>query len=759
MTEPPVLPGDPSEAWASSAKDVVLTALGSSRVWVTIAGGIPTEMFWPSSGRPQIRRLGFLVCRGATWTELGRGNAYRVSCPDAGVHLPAIVHAGPGFRLGLRVLSDPRRDVALVSYRLFGRGLRLFAVLEPRLDGRRDSTLWIEEGLMACRAGAALCLAADRPFRLASVGCIGEPNTLEALLRDASLAASGPISEEAAVLMAEVEPDRGTLALGFAGTQEGARVLARSSLGTGCATLRAGYESTWKEWAASLRVPDVAPDLQWRVRRSAAVIKTHEDRTFPGAVVASLSIPWGGFQGDLRGGYHVVWTRDAVEAAFACMVLGQLDQAKIILAFLVATQDADGHWWQSYFPDGRPFWRGIQLDEAGFPVLLAAKLSAAGALDGLNGVAAMAHHALRCIARVGPASPMDRWEDSAGVSPFSLAVEIAALVAGSRFLEPDAAAEALALALADYWNERQEDWTFVERGGLSSGGYYVRVAPVPARGGPYGSVRRAAADAAPFSAEAQVGLGFAYLARLGLRAARDPRLQSTMGVVDRLLRVATPRGVAYHRYNGDRYGEHADGQPFDGAGVGRAWPLLTGERGHFALLAGEDAAPYLHAMGTLSTSSGLLPEQVWDAPPIPSRGLRPGYPTGSATPLVWAHAEYIKLVAAQHSGKPAEMLDDVVRRYSTQPRPARAWHWRRTFPFHRLPAGRDLVIEDQKPFDLGIRFDDPGMPQLRASAESSLGLHCVGIPAGELAAVRAVHFDMHEHGRVQATTHSIHIGA
>ena len=71
------------------------------------------------------------------------------------------------------------------------------------------------------------------------------------------------------------------------------------------------------------------------------------------------------------------------------------------------------------------------------------------------------------------------------------------------------------------------------------------------------------------------------LVRFGLLGAEDPRIRDTAKVVDALLKVDTPAGPMWHRYNDDGYGEHEDGAPFDGTGIGRVWPLLTGERAHF----------------------------------------------------------------------------------------------------------------------------------------------------------------------------------
>jgi glucoamylase len=67
------------------------------------------------------------------------------------------------------------------------------------------------------------------------------------------------------------------------------------------------------------------------------------------------------------GGYHLVWPRDCVEAGLALLGVGQIDDARSMLSYLIAIENQDGSWNQNCFPDGRPFWVGIQLDEVGFP--------------------------------------------------------------------------------------------------------------------------------------------------------------------------------------------------------------------------------------------------------------------------------------------------------------------------------------------------------------------------------------------------------
>jgi glucoamylase len=190
------------------------------------------------------------------------------------------------------------------------------------------------------------------------------------------------------------------------------------------------------------------------------------------------------------------------------------------------------------------------------------------------------------------------------------------------------------------------------------------------------------------------------------------------------LHVETPSRVFYHRYNEDGYGEHEDGRPFDGTGVGRAWPLLTGERGHHALLAGADPLPFLRAMATATSQGGLMPEQVWDTAPIPERGLFPGRPSGSAMPLIWTHAEFLKLLTATRTGRPIEWLESVAARYR-RPRAIAVWHWRAATPLDRLPLGADLLVEEATPFVLHLGVD--GWQQVRNLEARPVGLGQYGV--------------------------------
>ena len=122
-------------------------------------------------------------------------------------------------------------------------------------------------------------------------------------------------------------------------------------------------------------------------------------------------------------------------------------------------------------------------------------------------------------------------------------------------------------------------------------GYYVRITPpdvasanspakgfVPIKNRPPGTILASAARIVSMDALA--------LVRFGLRSPHDPRIINTLKVIDSVLKTETSTGPVWHRYNQDVYGEHDDGSPFDGDGIGRGWPLLAGERAHYELAAG-----------------------------------------------------------------------------------------------------------------------------------------------------------------------------
>ena len=743
-----IAPGAPGSrpTWTSSAKDMVTTALGSSRVWVTMGFGILNEIYWPATGQPQVRDLGFIVAGPSGWFEVKRVNRYTFTTPERCVPLAQVTHCGDGYELFFEVVPDPTRDVVLISYRLTGKDVKLYALLAPHLDNSGEhNNAHAAADLSAWRGGIALCLISDCGFSRTSAGYVGVSDGWQDFFRNGRMtweysdALDGNVA-----LIGELNANEGRLALGLSNAIAGARTNACSSLSEEYRTIREKFTQGWEEWGKTITVPDAPSEIRREAYISAIVVKTHEDRTYPGSIVASLSVPWGN-SSDSLGGYHLVWARDCVEAALALVGVGRIEGCRDIMSYLVAVQNADGSWNQNWFPDGRPFWTGIQLDEVGFPVILAAKLKEQNWLDGLGGIEAMIRCAAGFLVARGPISPQDRWEENSGISPFTIGIEIVALIAAAEFLKGEE--REFVLSLADCWNERIEDWTYVAGGPLAEQfgvqGYYVRIGPAAVAGGLCGRVNIANRWGESVPATELAGMEYLYLVRLGLRSPDDRRILDTFKITEALLKVETPSGIAYHRYNEDGYGEHADGSPYDGNGIGRAWPLLTGERGHFELQRGYDPLPYLQMMSRMTSATGLIPEQVWDAPAVPERRLEPGKPSGSAMPLVWAHAEFLKLLCAREQKRPLELLQSVEKHLQGKAARMGTSHWRPDTPFDVLPKDRDFLIEMGSPFVLHMGFDGWQAIEDRSSAPLPFGRHGVRLRRAELAGKGVLDFTLY----------------
>ncbi|MGE5241662.1 MAG: glycoside hydrolase family 15 protein [Bacteroidota bacterium] len=740
-------PGAPGIAptWCSSAKEMVGCALGPSRLWFTLGGGIVNEVYYPRVDIPQIRDLGFLVADDkGFWVEVKRLDRHDISLAAPGVPAVTIVHTHERFTLTLNIAPDPRRDVLLLDVHLDGDpDLRPYALLAPHLGGtghqnfaevaeyRRRRVLWAEQGPFGLALAAADACQRDA-WGHASAGYVGASDGWQDFHRNGAMrwqhAQAGPGN----VALTGELPRRATLALGFASSKESAATLAISALLQPFDEPWQQQISDWKSWHSGCgqrcdSMSGVPEPLQRQFLTSAMVLRAHQDKIYPGAMVASLSIPWGNTR-DERGGYHLVWPRDLVVCAGALLALGAEDEARDVLRYLIATQHADGHWYQNQWLGGKPYWQGVQLDEAAFPVQLAVRLAERGALNGIE-ITDMVRRALGFIVRNGPASPQDRWEEDAGINTFTLAVCIVALVTGAPLLKP--AERDFALALADYWNAHIEDWTAVRDTPLARRhgvrGYYVRMAPPLAA-----TDQRALMDTLPIKnradgaappADEQVGVDFLQLVRSGLRRANDPLILDSVKVADALLKVDTPSGPSWHRYNGDGYGEHDDGAPFDGTGRGRAWPLLTGERGHYEFAAGRDPLPYLEAMAAMCGPGGMIPEQVWDTDPVPSRRLHPGRPSGSAMPLAWAHAEFIKLLVSSQLGQPFDRSSTVWQRYQGRRPDIHHAFWLPQAPIHTLPLGAALFIAVDEPAVIHWGIDGWQNPRDITTRDSGLGLH------------------------------------
>jgi glucoamylase len=677
------------------------------------------------------------------------------------------------YRIEKEIVVDSLRDAVLQHTRftpLQGtlEDYHLYVLLAPHLGNRGSgNTAWVGDYkgvpiLVAERDGYSLAVACSAPWVKRSAGFVGVSDGWQDLTRHKQMLWSYTRAENGNVALTgevDLRAAGGTflLAVGFGLSPAEAGHRALASLLDDFDTLRAQYIRGWQCWQQSLLpLQDGAQAKRDLYRTSTAVMRTHAAKAFAGGIIASLSIPWGFAKGDEDlGGYHLIWPRDLVEAAGGLLAAGAREDVYRVLHYLQVTQETDGHWAQNMWLDGTPYWNGVQLDETALPILLVDHGRRERVLDAddLTDLWPMVRRAAAFIVRNGPVTQQDRWEEDPGYSPFTLAAEIAALLAAADLAElaGEPAVAPYLRETADAWNTSIERWTYVAGTVLAHHvgveGYYVRIAPVevadaasPQQG--FVPIKHRPTEQSTAPAAQEVSPDALALVRFGLRAPDDPRILNTVKVIDALLKVETPAGPCWHRYNGDVYGEHEDGSPFDGTGIGRAWPLLTGERAHYELAAGreDEAARLLHALEAFASEGGMLPEQIWDALDIPERELYFGRPAGSAMPLVWAHAEYVKLRRSLREGHVVDMPPQPVARYLVHKTDSLYAIWRFNQKRQAIASAKTLRMEVLAP--AVVHWSADGWQTVHDTATSATGLdvHIADLPTAALARPTTVVF-------------------
>jgi len=762
--------------WTSSAKSGVGTALSRhSRVWFTLSHGILNEIYFPRVDQACTRDQGLIVTDGGSFfSEEKRHCKFENRPCEPGIPLYELINTcNQGrYRIKKEILTDPYRNVVLQKVRfqpLQGTlaDYHVHALLAPHLANfGYGNTGWVGDYkgvpmLFAQRDGCALAFACSVPWRKLSAGFAGSSDGWQDLSQHYQMTWEYTRAENGNIaLTSEIDltPHNGefVLALGFGSIWSEAGQQALSTLLENYEAIREHYVMHWRDWhkrLIKLDEPERDHDLY---RASMAVLRTHESKDFLGGTIASLSIPWGFNKGDEDlGGYHLVWPRDLVETAGGFLAAGAIEDAMRVLRYLEVTQEADGRWAQNLWLDGRPYWGGLQMDEAALPILLVDLLcrKAPEAMEEPSRWWPMVRKAAGFLARNGPVTQQDRWEEDAGYSPFTLAVEVAALLAAAEIAD-EVAQSAAAMYLrdtADAWNDNIERWTYAIGSDLARQigveGYYVRIAPPetdcaasPLQG--FVPIKNRPPDRSMEAATHVISPDSLALVRFGLRAPDDPRIVNTIKVIDALLRVRLPQGPCWYRYNGDGYGEHEDGSPFDGTGIGRAWPLLAGERAHYELAAGrrDSAEALLRVMEYSTEGSRLIPEQVWDAPDIPERELFTGKPSGSACPLVWAHAEYIKLRRSLRDGTIFDQPPQTVQRYVFEKRRCTIFTWRFNNKPRSIPCGKTLRLDLLSPAMVHWSFDGWQTAQDSSTWDTGLGVHVVDLPTEKLTVGRKIVF-------------------
>lgn len=748
--------------WTHGGKDGVGTAYSaSSRIWFTIWNGVLTEVYYPTVDRPQVRDLQYLITDGESFFHEEkrhlRSTVERLSHHALGY---LITNADPEGRYAIvkEVITDPHLPCVLQHTHLRGSPqwlprLRLYALAAPHLEvggwGNNASTAEVagHRILTAEKAGRWLAMAATVPFARMSCGYVGRSDGWQDLAHNFQMDWAFDRAPDGNVaLMGELDlRGRRTFSLGLAlgDSFHNAVTTLFQALGTSFRAQRKRFMAQWDRPARRVvpleRASGDGGDLY---HGSVSLLLAHEDKTYPGALIASMSIPWGEAKGDEdMGGYHLVWTRDMVHSATGLLAAGNSETPLRALIHLTTSQHADGGFPQNFWINGEPHWTGVQLDEVAFPVLLAWHLERAGALRDFDPYPTLIRAAGYMI-RHGPATPQERWEEASGYSPSTLASNIAALICVARFARrrgDDATARFLE-EYADFLECHVERWTVTTAGSVLPDvpRHYIRIHPVAIdtpdadedpNQGKLRIANRPPGSPGEFPAREVVDAGFLELVRYGIRRATDPLIEASLRVVDAVLKVDTSVGPAWRRYSHDGYGQREDGGPFQGWGRGRAWPLLTGERGHYALAVGQDAGPYIRAIEGFASPTGLLPEQVWDEPDRPEIHMYLGKPTGAAMPLMWAHAEYIKLLRSSYDGQVFDRLPEVADRYLGDRQACQALEiWKPNRHPRTVQRGFTLRIQAPGSFRLRWSRNDWQTADDTLSSPMALGIEFVDIP-------------------------------
>jgi glucoamylase len=688
-------------------KDCLGTARNTtSKVWYTVANGVLSDVYYPTVDNTNVETLQYVVTDGSTFTDLQtRDMTYAVDAlPDSGgmaCRVTATAKSGK-YRIETQYVTDPARNTVLMRVKLTpsDAGYHLYVRFDPTVNGNGgggagnggadSATVDTSTGhpvLVSYDTSTAtnaanrdyaqpVYAAVDGALSSATSGLVGEQSDglvqLDAshkIVNASAAATNGNVVQTAQV---SLNDGVGVLALGFGAAQSDAVGAAEGSLASSFEKTLAQYRKGWKDYDQSLNKPKVnKQELEAAYYLSANVIKASEDKTFPGAIVASLASPWGQAisAGDPAntyfGSYREVFARDLYEAWTGLVADGDLATARDATLFLFNRQQlSDGSMPRNSLVNGKtaPDSFGTQLDEAAYPILMADQV-------GLTDASLYADHvkpAANFVAAHGPAFGVERWEEQGGYSPSTIAAEIAGLVAAADLARAngDAASAAVWLGVADDWQRSVKGWTVTTSGPLAPR-YFIRLSKT---GDPNAAVAYNVGNGGPtLDQRSVIDAGFLELVRLGELSATDPDIAATLPVVDATIESTTPSGPGWHRYNGDGYGDGAgDGHPWapSGKGTGHVWPALSAERGEQALATGDSAgaASLLQSMSRFSSGVGLIPEQDWELPDLAaspygidpttaSIGFANGGPAGSAAPLTWSAASYVRLAADLAAGK------------------------------------------------------------------------------------------------------------
>src|SRR6195952_4607697 len=747
-TSAPSGPGSVSH-FDLARKDCLGTARNTtSKIWYTVANGVLSDVYAPTIDTTNVETMQFLVSDGSSFTALQtRDMTYTVAADPTGMTCTVTTTAKSGkYRLTTTYLTDTARSSVVVNTRYTplvdgADNFRLYVRLDATVGGNGGGSSVGADSGTANNGGADsatvdlstgsavpvsfdtvtatnaanrdyavpsyLALRADKPFNTVSSGFVGTSSDgltqldgVHALAPQYEDATGGNVEQTVALQLGR--DGSATMALGFGTSQAVAVATAGATVRTPIAKLISQYQAGWQHYDSGLNRPSSNLPGLTRAEQAAAVkeyyvsanvLKSSEDKTFPGAIVASMASPWGQAvsAGDTNntyfGSYREVFARYLYEAFTGLLTDGDLSTARATTRFLLLQQQqSDGSMPRNSLVNGKsaPDSFNNQLDEDAYPILMALQ-------SGLGGDKTLWPHiksAANFLISHGPVGGPERWEEQNGYSPSTIAAEIAGLVAAGTIAKQhgDLASARVWLATADQYQRSIKGWSVTTNGPLSANPYFIRIAPTgdPNATGVNISLGNGGAT---LDQRSVIDAGFLELVRLGAFPASDPDVQNSLKVVDATIMKQTPSGPGWLRYNGDGYGDCSapvdHGRTTLGApwaptdkGTGHVWPVLSAERGEQEMVTGNrhSAGQLLASIDNMSSGVGLVPEQDWDTddlaasafgtdPTTASIGFVNGKPAGSAGPPTPGGGSQVRLVADLSARKVLEQPKQTVDRY------------------------------------------------------------------------------------------------
>ena len=740
-------PGAPgaSSYFDLARKDCVGTAAGTgSKVWYTVADGVLSDVYEPTIDNTNVSTLQYVVTDGSTFTDLQtRDMTYTVAADPTGMSCTVTsTDAKHGFRLITTYITNPVSDTVLMHTTLQDTpgsstslaGLHLYARLDAHVNGNGgggtenagantgvvdtsakspvpvvSSTNTVTDATnrdYAVPTYMALASSADQGASVGYEGTASDGLTQLDTTHTLTSYTSAPDGHIAAT--ENVTPGGShqvTLALGFGRSQAQSVSVARTSVSQPFLLTTAKYLLGWASYDARLKRPTTQAAHYYL---SVNVLKASEDKTYPGAIVASLASPWGqsvpagvtsNGEPSYFGSYREVFARDLYETFAGLLADGDVATARAATLFLFDQQQLpSGAMPRNSLLNGKaaPDTGGLQLDETSYPILMAQE-------SGLGGDTKLWQDHIRPAADFlvanGPSDGVERWEEQTGYSPSTIAAEIAGLTAASTIAAShgDTARAHLYQATADDFQRNIKNWT-VTTTGPDGPAYFIRLSKT---GDPNAAITYSLGNGGPTLDQRSVlDGGFQELVRLGELPVTDPDIQASLAIYDKNISVTTPSGTGYYRYGNSAADGSADGYgdcyqpsqdscttpgapwPPTDSGTGHLWPVLSGERAESDLADGNasGAKSLLQAMISFSSGVGLVPEQAWEDPDLAaspygsdpataSIGFTDGQAAGSASPLTWAQSQEVRLIASLGAGHNVDTPAVTTARYITNGAP------------------------------------------------------------------------------------------